>query len=89
MNIILIFPAFLLILVVFAIPIFRYLWLSFHASSVITGLNVIPNNSANWQRILSDDRFWQDAYQTLRFATVSVTLEIFLAILIVSKCDNP
>ncbi len=76
----LILPALILIVIVFGIPIIRYFWLSLHASSVMTGLNSIPNNGANWLRIFNDDRFWQDAFQTLRFASVSVTLEIIVAL---------
>lgn len=82
MNIILIIPAGLLIFVVFGFPILRYFWLSLHASSVITGLVPLSNNGANWIRIFHDDRFIQDAIQTFRFASVSVTLEVVLAILI-------
>ena len=81
-------PAGLLIIIVFGIPIVRYTWLSFHASSVLTKLEVLPNNGANWIRILGDDRFWQDAYQTVRFASISVTIEICLAILIALLLDQ-
>jgi len=81
-------PAAILIFSVFAIPIIRYTWLSFHASSVLTRLEDIPNNGANWFRIFGDDRFWQDAYQTIRFTSISVTLEIFIAILIALLLDQ-
>ena len=78
----LVLPAALLIGFVFGYPIIRYFWLSLHASSVLTGLNILPNKGANWIRILEDDRFWQDIYQTFRFASLSVSLELVLALLI-------
>ncbi len=75
-------PALLLLVVVFVGPLFRYAWLSFHADSVITGLIAIPNGGANWLRLVQDQRYWQDLFQTLRFAGVSVGLELVLALLI-------
>ena len=81
-------PALLLLLVVFVGPLFRYGWLSFHADSVITGLIAIPNGGANWLRLLQDQRFWQDLAQTLRFAGVSVGLELLLALMIALLLDQ-
>ena len=81
-------PAALLIAFVFGIPLLRYSWLSFHADSVLTGLVAIPNHGANWIRLLHDQRFWQDTYQTARFATVSVSLELLLAIAIALLLDQ-
>ena len=81
-------PALLLLLVVFVGPLFRYSWLSFHADSVITGLIAIPNGGANWLRLLQDQRFWQDLAQTLRFAGVSVGLELLLALMIALLLDQ-
>jgi len=73
-------PALLLLAAVFLWPLLRYGWLSGHASSVLTALVAIPNGGANWQRLLADSRFWQDAAQTLRFAGVSVALELLLGL---------
>ncbi|GCE65409.1 sugar ABC transporter permease [cyanobiont of Ornithocercus magnificus] len=78
----LLLPAMLLVLLVFGWPLLRYSWLSFHANSVITGLVDIPNQGANWQRLISDERFWQDAGQTIRFAGVSVGTELIFAVAI-------
>lgn len=74
-------PALLLLGVVFLWPWAHYSWLSLHASSLLTGLRAIPNGGANWQRLVQDGRFWQDAFQTLRFAGVSVALELGLGLL--------
>ena len=81
-------PALLLLVVVFVGPLFRYAWLSFHADSVVTGLIAIPNGGANWLRLVQDQRYWQDLFQTLRFAGVSVGLELVLALLIALLLDQ-
>jgi multiple sugar transport system permease protein len=81
-------PALLLLVVVFVGPLFRYAWLSFHADSVITGLIAVPNGGANWLRLIQDQRYWQDLFQTLRFAGVSVGLELVLALLIALLLDQ-
>jgi multiple sugar transport system permease protein len=88
MIVFLLLPALLLLLVVFVVPLFRYAWLSFHADSVITGLIAIPNGGANWLRLLQDLRYWQDLGQTLRFAGVSVGLELILALCIALLLDQ-
>jgi multiple sugar transport system permease protein len=75
-------PALLVMAVVFGWPMLRYAWLSFHASSVVTGLVAVPNGGENWRRLLADGRFWQDVGQTLRFAAVSVGLELLLGLAI-------
>jgi multiple sugar transport system permease protein len=74
-------PALLLLALVFLWPWAHYCWLSFHASSLLTGLSPIPNGGANWLRLLQDSRFWQDALQTIRFAGVSVAIELGLGLL--------
>ena len=88
MNALLIVPALLLIAIVFGYPMLRYGWLSFHADSVLTGLIPVPNGGANWQRLLTDARFWQDTLQTGRFALISVGLELLLALAIALLLDQ-
>lgn len=66
MIILLLIPSLLLLVIVFVLPLFRYLWLSFHADSVVTGLIPIPNHGANWVRLISDERYWQAIGQTFR-----------------------
>ncbi|MEB3257835.1 MAG: sugar ABC transporter permease [Cyanobacteriota bacterium] len=82
-------PALLLLGLVFLWPWVHYCWLSFHASSLLTGLATLPNGGANWQRLLQDGRFWQDALQTVRFAGVSVGLELGLGLLIALLLHRP
>ena len=88
MTLLLLTPAVLLMALVFGWPMLRYAWLSFHANSVVTGLVPVANGGANWLRLLTDDRFWQDVLQTSRFALVSVTAELFLALLIALLLDQ-
>ena len=73
-------PALALLAVVYVAPLLRYAWLSGHASSLLTGLEPVANGGANWLRLLEDGRFWQDVGQSLRFATVSVGLELLLGL---------
>ena len=86
---ILLIPSLLFLVAVFALPLFRYTWLSFHADSVMTGLVAIPNQGANWQRFFHDTRYLQDLFQTLRFSVVSVTAEIVLGLVIALILHQP
>lgn len=82
-------PALLLLALVFLWPLLQYAWLSGHASSVLTGLEPLTNGGANWKRLLGDARFWQDAAFTLRFALVSVGLELLLGLAIALLLQRP
>ena len=88
LPLLLLLPALFLVAVVFGVPLIRYAWLSAHADSVLTGLVAIPNNGANWLRLINDQRFWQDTAQTVRFAVVSVALELLLAMAIALLLDQ-
>ena len=88
MNLLLLLPALLLMGLVFVWPMLRYGWLSFHADSVLNGLTHVANGGAYWIRLLDDQRFWQDALQTTRFAGVSVGLELLLALAIALLLDQ-
>lgn len=76
----LLLPAFSLLIIVYGAPMVHYLWMSFHANSILTGMVPELNSAANWIRLVSDERFWQDAMQTARFAIVSVCVEFILAL---------
>jgi multiple sugar transport system permease protein len=89
MTLLLLIPALALVLGVFLWPLLRYGWLSLQASSVLTGLVPVPNGGANWQRLLADARFWQDAAQTLRFAGLSLTLELLLGLALALLLHRP
>jgi multiple sugar transport system permease protein len=82
-------PALLLLSVVYGGPLLRYGWLSGHASSLLTGLEPVANGGANWLRLAQDARFWQDVGQSLRFATVSVGLELLLGLALALVLQRP
>ncbi len=73
-------PALLLLAAVYLWPLLQVSWLSGQASSVLTGLEALPNGGANWRRLIGDARFWNDAAFTLRFAAVSIALELLLGL---------
>jgi multiple sugar transport system permease protein len=89
MTLLLLLPALALVLGVFLWPLLRYGWLSLQASSVLTGLVPVPNGGANWKRLLADARFWQDAAQTLRFAGLSLALELLLGLALALLLHRP
>jgi multiple sugar transport system permease protein len=82
-------PALTLLAAVFVGPLIRYAWLSAHATSVLTALVPVANGGANWHRLAQDARFWQDASQTLRFAAVSVGLELVLGLALALLLRGP
>ena len=82
-------PALLLLALVFLWPLLRTAWLSLQASSLLTGLVPLPNGGANWHRLLGDGRFLQDAGQTLRFAVVSIALELLLGLAMALLLHRP
>ncbi len=85
----LLLPALLLLAAVYLWPLLQVSWLSGQASSVLTGLQAIPNGGANWRRLLGDARFWNDAAFTLRFAAVSMALELALGLAIALLLHRP
>ncbi|MFM8260573.1 MAG: carbohydrate ABC transporter permease [Vulcanococcus sp.] len=89
MTLLLLLPALALAAAVFLWPLLRYGWLSLQAHSVLTALVPVPNGGANWQRLLADARFWQDAAQTLRFAGLSVGLELLLGLSLALLLHRP
>ncbi len=88
-TLLLLAPALALLVLIFLWPWLHYGWLSVHASSLLTGLRVLPNGGANWPRLAHDPRFWQDAFQTLRFAGVSVALELALGLAMALLLHRP
>jgi multiple sugar transport system permease protein len=89
MTLLLLLPALTVVAAVFLWPLLRYSWLSLQANSVLTALVPVPNGGANWQRLLADARFWQDTAQTLRFAGLSVALELVLGLALALLLHRP
>lgn len=89
LALLLMLPAFSLLAAVFLWPMLQITWLSTQASSVLTGLRPLPNGGANWLRLLGDGRFWEDARFTLRFALLSVGLELLLGLAMALLLHQP
>ncbi len=85
----LLLPAMGLLTLVFLVPIGHYVWLSTQTQTVLTELRPIPAGAAQWIRLWNDSRFWRDAWQTLRFAGLSVTTEMVLGLAIALLLNEP
>lgn len=75
---ILVIPALLLLLLVYAYPIFSSFWSSLFAENLGTQLQPVFSGLANYQRMMGDGRFWQAMWNTTIFTVVSVLLELLL-----------
>ena len=82
-------PALIWLLAVFAAPMLHYAWLSTQAQTVLTGLQPRPVGAEQWLRLWNDARFWQDTWQTLRFSAASVGLEMVLGLAIALLLHQP
>lgn len=75
---ILVTPALIILLLVFAYPILRAFWLSLFTQNLGTELKLVFSGFANYSRMLGDGRFWQTLSNTTVFTVVSVVLELIL-----------
>ncbi|MGK7872946.1 MAG: carbohydrate ABC transporter permease [Xenococcaceae cyanobacterium] len=75
---ILVAPALLLLLLVFAYPIGRAFLLSLFTENLGTNLQPVFNGLQNYSRMAGDGRFWQSLWNTTVFTTISVIVELFL-----------
>lgn len=71
-------PAFLILLVIFAYPILRSFWLSLFTKNLGTKLQPIFSGLDNYGRMIGDSRFWQTLWNTIIFTSSSVVLELVL-----------
>ncbi|MBD2499528.1 carbohydrate ABC transporter permease [Anabaena azotica] len=79
---ILLAPALLLLLFVFAYPILRAFWLSVFTRNLGTELQPVFSGLDNYVRMAGDGRFWQSLWATTVFTTASVISELLLGLLI-------
>jgi len=77
---ILLIPALLLLLFVFAYPIGRAFWLSLFTQNLGTKLQPVFSGFDNYARMAGDGRFWQTFWQTTIFTSASVVLELLLGL---------
>jgi multiple sugar transport system permease protein len=73
-------PALLLLLLVYAYPILRSFWLSFYSQNLGTELRPLFAGLDNYRRMAVDGRFWQSLTNTGFFTLVSVALELLLGL---------
>ncbi len=78
----LLFPALLLLFLVFLYPIARAFALSLFTENLGTQLQPVFSGFANYQRMLGDGRFWQSMSNTAIFTLISVSLELVLGLAI-------
>ena len=79
---ILLIPALLLLLFVFAYPIARAFWLSFFTRNLATELQPVFSGLDNYVRMAGDGRFWQSFWTTIVFTSASVISEMLLGLAI-------
>lgn len=74
----LVLPAIIVLLLVFAYPIGRAFWLSLFTQNLGTQLRVEFSGLENYARMIGDGRFWRSMWNTSVFTTASVLLELVL-----------
>ena len=84
----LITPAILVLLFVFAYPIGRAFWLSLFTENLGTNLEPVFSGLANYSRMFSDGRFWRSLWNTTIFTGVSIFLELVLGMGIALVLDK-
>jgi multiple sugar transport system permease protein len=77
---IMLFPALLVLGLVFIYPIARAFWLSWFTENLGTQLQPVFTGLGNYQRMLGDGRFWQSLGNTAIFTVISVFLELLLGL---------
>ncbi|HIK16937.1 MAG TPA: sugar ABC transporter permease [Leptolyngbyaceae cyanobacterium M33_DOE_097] len=78
----LLLPAIVLLLLVFAYPILRSVWLGLFDQNLGTELKPIFTGFNNYRRIMGDSRFWQSFGITARFTLISVVIELVIGMAI-------
>jgi multiple sugar transport system permease protein len=76
----LLLPAMLLLLIVYAYPIGRSVWLSLFTQNLGTELQPVFTGFDNYGRMAGDGRFWQSIGNTTLFTVASVLLELALGL---------
>lgn len=75
---ILLIPALLVLLLVYAYPILRSFWLSLFTQNLGTELQPVFSGLENYGRMAQDGRFWQSIINTTVFTLSSLILELIL-----------
>ncbi|MGB3614983.1 MAG: sugar ABC transporter permease [Elainellaceae cyanobacterium] len=78
----LLLPAVLLLLLVFAYPIGRAFWLSLFTENLGTNLQPVFSGFSNYGRMAVDSRFWQSIWNTSLFTAIALVLELTIGMAI-------
>ncbi|MEB3214185.1 MAG: sugar ABC transporter permease [Leptolyngbyaceae bacterium] len=84
----LVLPAILVLLLVYAYPIGRAFVLSFFTENLSTNLEAVPTGFSNYVRMVLDGRFWSSIWNTTIFTAVSLCLELVLGMAIALVLDQ-
>jgi len=84
----LVIPAILVLLLVYAYPIGRAFVLSFFTENLSTNLESVPTGFSNYVRMALDGRFWSSIWNTSIFTAVSLALELVLGMGIALVLDQ-
>ena len=71
-------PALVILLLVYAYPILRAFWLSFFTQNLGTQLQPEFAGLANYGRMMGDGRFWQSLWNTTIFTSIALAFELTL-----------
>lgn len=82
-------PALLLLVAVFAYPIGRAVWLSLFRENLGTQLQPVWAGVANYERLFLDSRFWQTLRNTTFFTVVAVSFELILGMGVALVLNQP
>ncbi len=85
----LVFPALLLLFLVFAYPIGRACWQSLFTRNLGTELEPVFSGLSNYVRMVQDGRFWQSLGNTTVFTVISVGIELILGMAIALILNHP
>jgi multiple sugar transport system permease protein len=84
----LVLPAVLVLLLVYAYPILRAFVLSLFTENLSTGLNAEFSGVANYGRMALDGRFWNSIGNTAIFTAVSLAFELVLGLIFALVLDQ-
>lgn len=75
-------PAILVLLLVYAYPIFRAFFQSFTTENLSTNLEPVFSGFENYSRMAQDGRFWSSLWNTAIFTAASMVIELLLGLAI-------
>ncbi|PSR19138.1 sugar ABC transporter permease [filamentous cyanobacterium CCP3] len=87
-GLLLLLPAALLLLLVYAFPILRAFWLSFFTENLSNNLEPVFSGLDNYVQMAQDGRFWQSMRNTAVFTVFTLFFELILGLIIALCLDQ-